>query len=720
MKFSRTFTAIYTLLSLLLIYPTYAQKGDELVSLIPYHFVVPNNEGNGKFSNTHLLAMKLTIQPGWHIYFHNPGDSGLRTEFKFAPNSFTLASWPMPETFKEAGDLWTFGHHDESVFFFSPTLDIGKIKSINFETIYLICKDLCIPGKKSLGVDFANLKAETNAEILNYWEMTPLPSNDLPLGFKYEITAASPEAKDELWLKYEIPYSSKFLDFKNHNLVVPHNKPAYGWGHEELKFDEKNKLIRGLIKISWDGKYQDPVQPTPGVGKLSAATEFSINLNYYPRPIVLKLPLTSIAPFDEAQWKNFQKLPKITDEKIASQSTESTSLFLMIFFAFLGGLILNFMPCVLPVITLKFFQLVKSTSKPNKDFYLHNFWYSLGVIGSMLVLACTIISLKSVGHSIGWGFQMQSPGFVFVMLGVLFTMTLNLFGLFEWKLIGGNLTKINFQHDHLNHFWSGVLTAALSTPCSAPILGSALTFAFSQENFLILVIFFFIGLGLSFPFALISLFPSILKFFPKPGAWMELLKYFLGLSMLLSTFWLFDVLIELLREQDAFWQLTTLMGSIFFIIFIWKKKKDYPKTILIFSSLLLSYSINTSYQLMSPKENSNISSNWIRFNNEAEKELRTSQQLAFIDFTAKWCITCQVNKKLVMETHDFQEFAKSISMKTYRADWTNQDPWITEFLKSHGAVSVPAYFVIKGDQTIFIGETISINGLDQKIKENHL
>lgn len=693
----------------------WSQKGEDLVQLSVSQFVAPSPSNDSR-----LLAVELNIQSQWHIYFHNPGDSGMATEFKFAPaQSFVMESWPMPETLKESGDLWTFAHQGRVFFFFRATdSKIWQLSELNIEITYLVCKELCIPGQKSLRFSPATLEQNKGEEVLAAWNTAPQEAAAPPTDFKWQLLQQSPD----LWLTYQVPMGENFLDFHHYNLLVPHHKAAYSWGHEELRYDPQSNQLHGRIKIEWDGKYQDPPLALPAIGKQAPPISLKVNLNQTPHPQVVSLLIPEILPSSNAMSAAFLKLPlateyfagKMTTPPSPSVPLSSATFWTMLFFAFLGGLILNFMPCVLPVITLKLFHFAKYTSKPDRDFYLHNVWYTIGITASLLALGATIITLKNLGQSVGWGFQMQSPSFVFIMLLVLFFMTLNLFGLFEWSVLGGRLTKVRFQHDHLNHFWSGILTSALSTPCSAPILGTALTFAFSQEAGTILLIFFCIAMGLSSPFLLLSLFPGLLKKFPKPGAWMDVLKHFLGFSMLLSTVWLLEVLLELWKAQEAFWPLMTMLCALFFLIFLRKKKREYPKTIFFLSSFLLIYALKTTYLLFHPSMMSPLE--WKPFNKYSEQTIRENHKITFVDFTAKWCITCQVNKKLVMETGDFADFVKEKNIEVYRADWTMRDPWITHFLQSHGAVSVPAYFLIVGEKTLFVGETISLTKLEEKLK----
>jgi thiol:disulfide interchange protein len=377
------------------------------------------------------------------------------------------------------------------------------------------------------------------------------------------------------------------------------------------------------------------------------------------------------------------------------------------------------MPCVLPVISLKLFGLIRHKSLPQKKILAHNASYTLGVISTFMALAGVIAALKAGGDEIGWGFQLQSPAFILVMMLVLFILSLNLFGLFEFRTPGGARFGSQELKDNVaGDFFSGVLSTILSTPCSAPFLGTALTFAFTTSTVNIFLMFFFIGLGLAFPFLLTAFFPSTLNVFPKPGAWMEKLKYFLGLSLVLTVIWLYDVFASLVDYPKMSWRLNLLFGLWFFAFFFANKiSRSRPVQFLVFALPLVLTVVTVQNIHVKPEDGQAVvsHSSWGVWS--TEKLANEKGKLIFMDFTAEWCLTCKVNKKLVLETDGFEAMAKKHNLVLLRADWTKRDDRITQFLKSFNIVGVPAYFVQKADgEIVSLGETITVSKIEAALK----
>jgi len=373
---------------------------------------------------------------------------------------------------------------------------------------------------------------------------------------------------------------------------------------------------------------------------------------------------------------------------------------------------------VLPVISLKLFGLIRHRNYSRKQLLKHNISYAAGVISTFMGLAGVIAGLKATGEEVGWGFQLQSPIFIFSMMLVLFVLSLNLFGLFEFFTPGGSkFGSAKTKEGFIGDFFGGVLTTILSTPCSAPFLGTALTFAFTTSLSTIFLMFFFIGLGLSFPFLLTALIPKSLAIFPKPGVWMEKLKYFLGFSMLATVIWLYDVFINLVNYDAISWRINFIFALWFFAFFFMKKISN-NKALLI--AVFLIPLVQTVFAMKDlelrpasgaifPKE-----SLWQQWSEAKLKE--ESGKLVFMDFTAQWCLTCKVNKKLVLETEAFEKLTKKHNLTLLRADWTKRDDNITQYLKRYGAVGVPAYFVQKiNGEVVFLGETISIRKIEKSL-----
>jgi thiol:disulfide interchange protein DsbD len=352
---------------------------------------------------------------------------------------------------------------------------------------------------------------------------------------------------------------------------------------------------------------------------------------------------------------------------------------------------------------------------------LHNLSYTGGVIATFMVLGGVIALLKAGGDEIGWGFQLQSPAFILIMMMVLFILSLNLFGLFEFITPGGKTLGSQEVKDGLGgDFFSGVLTTILSTPCSAPFLGTALTFAFTTTTFNIFLMFFFIGLGLSSPFLMTAIVPSTLNIFPRPGLWMEKLKYILGLSLIITVVWLYDVFVSLVNFEVLSWRLNILF-VLWFFAFFFAKKISQNRLATSFAFLLpviLSVAAVQNLELRPISSEESAVKDMNSWRKWSEEELSNEKgKYVFMDFTAEWCLTCKVNKKLVLETNAFKELAQKNGLTLLRADWTKRDDNITQFLKRFNVVGVPAYFIQKPNgEFVHIGETISVGKVEKEIK----
>jgi thiol:disulfide interchange protein len=668
------------------------------------------------------LVVTINHDEGWHTYWKNPGDAGIASTFKFSSGGKAVSpkeyEWPAPKKYLEAGDILTIGYSGVKHFFFD---DIPG--SIEAQVGVLICKDICIPGEAKLklgpGEEFmANRMAKpfSSSELEKAFKKLP-ESVTLPQGFEFYLTREKDQPK--LTLHYSLKTSSPKLP---HELNLLTGFPKAPWGLKREKLFFKDGVLYGKTEIEWDGEYQDPPIPLPQDGK-------------FPEPHDLKFlwnaPGTSKVDFITLKVENFslatqslddfyKKLPPFDGKGGLSQELKSEGSLLQYFvFAFLGGLILNLMPCVLPVISLKLFGLIRHKSLPQKKILAHNASYTLGVISTFMALAGVIAALKAGGDEIGWGFQLQSPAFILVMMLVLFILSLNLFGLFEFRTPGGARFGSQELKDNVaGDFFSGVLSTILSTPCSAPFLGTALTFAFTTSTVNIFLMFFFIGLGLAFPFLLTAFFPSTLNVFPKPGAWMEKLKYFLGLSLVLTVIWLYDVFASLVDYPKMSWRLNLLFGLWFFAFFFANKiSRSRPVQFLVFALPLVLTVVTVQNIHVKPEDGQAVvsHSSWGVWS--TEKLANEKGKLIFMDFTAEWCLTCKVNKKLVLETDGFEAMAKKHNLVLLRADWTKRDDRITQFLKSFNIVGVPAYFVQKADgEIVSLGETITVSKIEAALK----
>lgn len=673
------------------------------------------------------LVVTVNHDEGWHTYWKNPGDSGLPSTFKFStadkkPLALKAYEWPAPEKHLEAGDILTIGYEGIQHFFFDDVKG-----TIDAHIVVLICKDICIPGESKLQlkadekfVSNRTASAYSDSELAKAFADLPVDAK-LPANFEYYLT----RVKDQnlLTLHYSIKGIKNPQLPKKLSLLTAFPSPPFGYKRESLYVD--GDTLFGKTEIEWDGEYQEPAVPLPANGSFSKNYELPFLLNApgaaNTQRVILKIKDFSIASPTLDQF--YKKLTPFDSKNKVSAVIGSTgqdmNMLQYLLFAFLGGLILNLMPCVLPVISLKLFSLIRHKDYSRKQLLRHNLSYTTGVISTFMALAGVIAGLKSTGEEVGWGFQLQSPFFILSMMLILFILSLNLFGLFEFITPGGSkLGNAKTEDGFVGDFFGGVLTTILSTPCSAPFLGTALTFAFTTSVANIFLMFFSIGLGLAFPFLLTAVFPASLSIFPKPGAWMEKLKYFLGLTLLATVIWLYDVFVSLVNFDVISWKLNLLFAFWFFAFFFMKKISNNKFAQLAVFLIPLSMTVLAMKNLeLRPPSSASVQTKGSAWKPWSEAKLQEEKgKLVFMDFTAEWCLTCKVNKKLVLETDAFEELAKKHNLTLLRADWTRRDDKITEYLKRYGAVGVPAYFVQKTNgEVVFLGETISLGKIEKSL-----
>jgi thiol:disulfide interchange protein/DsbC/DsbD-like thiol-disulfide interchange protein len=713
-----------------------------------------------------FLVLHYQNAPHWHTYWKNPGDSGLPIKVAFqldnSPLPLSPLEWPLPTRYIEKGDIWAYGYEGEYALFFPLTNEQLKLlnqKTITIKSNWLVCKDICIPGEKSTTATVSGTPLTLSSPDHNDISSSDLAKlyQSLPQSQKFpstlDLTLARSVNKEGLVLFYSLSNSKGKSSNNQRNILTPFPLLPFDFQHEILHKDKKGNIY-GKMAIDWDGEYQEPEIPLPSDGKFK--TPYTLKFIYQApgtdQGVVVQKSFSGFDLNTAKQMQNFFSLvkPLPSPQGKVAATTESaipapdspcqqvgvemlgsiSNILFYLLLAFIGGFILNFMPCVLPVISLKLFSLIKSKEMSRGKIIKHNLFYTLGILSSFLVLAIVIATLKSSGVSVGWGMQLQSPHFNIVMIIVLFIFSLNLFSLFEFRTPGGSkLGSIPDGDGVASDFLNGVLATILSTPCSAPFLGTALTFAILAPSYIIIITFLTIGLGLATPFILTAIFPSLIAFLPKPGPWMEHLKKFLGLSILLTIVWLFDILNHQIDDRFIISILLATLLFIFFSLYMQKQVKDSPlfKSLMALSSLpMLIYLLISveSATLVSDLPNTTTTGaiqhegelEWISWSPQKMEEMQKDGIVTFVDFTAKWCFTCKVNKKLVIETDAFAGLVKKHNVKLLLADWTKRDPIIGEWLLQHGYAGVPAYFVItsKGE-LVPLGETISISEIEEAI-----
>ncbi|MEE2744768.1 MAG: protein-disulfide reductase DsbD domain-containing protein, partial [Bdellovibrionota bacterium] len=447
------------------------------------------NHKKGKY-----LTLTYQNSPKWHTYWKNPGDAGIPLSFEFLSSGKKIKldslEWPVPQRFYEKGDLLAYGYINQYSFFFplsSKTLKDLEGKELEINSKWLVCKEICIPGKKTFKSNFTNGQLENRTNISQEELETAfnsLPKKaPFPLGLNIELHKK--EGVEEFFLSYKLKNKNLAELPEKRNILTPFPQAPFDF-HKEKAIN--GQTISANMRVQWDGEYLDPAQPFP-------------KKNTFKKPYLLKFLYTDLSGNVSVIEKSFKgflskvNTPKISVTKPSPVSTPikkvaapplkepvpEKSFLAYFFFAFLGGLILNFMPCVFPVISLKLFSLLKQKSMDRASILKHNAIYSSGILFSFLILSLIVFLLKTSGEQIGWGFHLQSATFVAIMIIVLFVLSLNLFGLFEIKTPGGKLIgNIETDQSYKGDFISGILATILSTPCSAPFLGVALTFAFTS------------------------------------------------------------------------------------------------------------------------------------------------------------------------------------------------------------------------------------------------
>ena len=374
---------------------------------------------------------------------------------------------------------------------------------------------------------------------------------------------------------------------------------------------------------------------------------------------------------------------------------EDKNLFLLLVFAFLGGLILNIMPCVFPILSIKVLRFIQYSEDSSVETYKFGLSYSLGVILSFLLIALILIGLKSSGEVIGWGFQLQYP----LVISILFYLFIALGFLFMSNLVIGSqlgnlnsLVKVN--NESFESFLTGILAVVVASPCTAPFMGSAIGFALLQPSFNSILIFLSLGIGFALPYFILSIKPTLLSFLPRPGPWMETFKQFMAFPMWASALWLLWVLSG---QVDSDTVILVLIGGLALSLSLWLLEKNTTEIKLVkwilrgtaivligFSIYIIPTSYSTKEEIFTKDE---------IYSEQRLRELRNSNQIVFLNFTADWCITCKVNERVALKTQKVQKILDSESINYLEADWTRKDEIIASKLEEFGRSGVPLYLL---------------------------
>lgn len=598
------------------------------------------------------VGLLLQMAPGWHSYWEYGGDAGLPTKISWTlPEGFASGpvQWPAPHLMIEPGDIWTYGY-DGSVLLIAtivPPQNIspGKTVTLRAKASWLVCKDMCIPGSAELELKLpvAATAADVNEQLFNE--------------FRSQIPVAGPPPYVLNW-----KYAGGAWDLTIPNLPPAAQANLFPLPAADRAASHPAETGHGQFRIKMDGAFRGVLAVGEGAERRS--------------------------------WMI---------ESVAPPSALGKGLWLALFYGFLGGLILNLMPCVLPVISLKIFGFLKQAGESPRKVFAHGLAFIAGIFTWFLGLGILIVILKSGGTEVTWAFQFQNPWFNVAIGSVVFVFALNLFGVFEVVLPGRASTALESASSSSGlggSFFQGVFATLLATPCTAPFLGSALGFAFSQSAGVILAMFAAVASGMGFPYLLLTARPGWMKFLPRPGAWMERLKQFMGFPLLATLVWILGIVGGQRGTDGVFWFLCFLLSL---AISCWlygsycgPLSKTRSRAIAIFFAVLFAggggwYFLGEKFSVAGSHESGGIE--WVPFSARELSALQTAGKSVFVDFTADWCITCKFNERTAIDTPAVQQLLQEKKVVPMRADWTNANPEITAALRNFGRVGVPFYVI---------------------------
>ena len=669
--------------------------------------------------DTFRVGVFFELAQDWHIYWENPGDSGLPTRINWESEGaeFGPLQWSAPGLYPEAGgELITFGYDGEVVLYSYAQVDdeVGDSITINAEVEYLACHGACLPGEHGL-------------------ELT------LPVG---EQRQAAPASVLKLFDDYsmQVPQDAEAVgidvrashDTDNRAMleVILCQGPGDDCPQMEIAFEELNYALVTTAKSDFDVEILS-VAPHPEVYRgwvlslrlLSGADDDEAQLSGIVRLDDTQgsvIPVHISAGFDEASERLDTLYEDPEGDALAVDASGGDApddrggpgLLYILVLAFLGGMILNLMPCVFPVLAIKVTSFTEMAHQERSGVIAHGAAYTAGITGSLLLLGAVVAGLRLAGTQVGWGFQFQQPLFLGALAVIIVLFALNTFGLFQVTLNPNAMAKAANQTTGLRRSAAeGVLAVTLATPCSAPFLGTAMGFALTAHPLVILLVFFVLGLGLAAPFVVLTLIPGAAKILPRPGAWMAHLKSFLGFALLGAAIWLVW-LVGRLAGVDAMARLLALLGTISMSVWIfgivqfrsWTRGKV---AAIATAALILAAGLTLALPLegdgpQGDSAGSEIAAGqgpieWRSWSHDAVAEELAAGRSVFVNFTADWCLTCKANERTAINTERVEQAVAAGDVAMLKADWTRPDETIRAEIAAHGRGGVPMYLFYTPD-----------------------
>lgn len=672
------------------------------------------------------VALRLQMEEGWHSYWKNPGDSGEPTTIDWAlPPGFAAGDiqWPYPHRVP-FGPMTSYGYSGSVLLPVTvtppDTLSTGRTVTLTGAASWLVCDDICLP-------------AEADVQTTLSVDATPQPSEHA------EAIATAQSKQPEQVADWTVRVAASSGSYTMALTPPAGRQPSF----EGTSFFPAEKEVL------------DHAAPQP-LSRAGDTYLLSLQQSEYAEAPAERLRGVLVAPegmtWDDEGEVRAMRVDVPVDSTLSGVSTEAVtaasapgadqglSLPWALAFAFAGGLLLNLMPCVFPVISVKILGFADQAGGDEAVLRRHGGLFGAGVLVSMWALAGALLAVRAAGSQVGWGFQLQSPSFVALMALLFFGIGLNLLGVFEvgtrimtW---GGQLESSTSEEGAVGAFLTGVLATVVATPCTAPFMGAALGVALTLSTTGALLIFTALGVGMAAPYVGLSMVPRLLDRLPEPGAWMETLKQFFAFPMFGTAIWLVWVFGQQTGNGGTALLLfgLLLLGMAGWVVHRWPGPA-LSRTVTVLTRGLATIMIagavaaalvGAGYDRPSNAaatdttagaESDEASGAWTDFSPETVDELRAEGRPVFVDFTAAWCLTCQVNKQTVLSTDAVQAQFRKKNVALVRADWTNRDAEITKALESHGRSGVPVYVLYPGDGS---GTTLLPEVLTQDIVLNAL
>jgi thiol:disulfide interchange protein DsbD len=633
------------------------------------------------------VALRLAIDKGWHTYWQNPGDSGLPTTLEWKlPDGVTAGpiQWPAPRALP-AGPLLNYGYENEVLHLVelktAPSLAPGTTATLKARADWLVCRETCIPEGADLTLA---LPVSTTAGPDPRWG-GPIAAAEAALPQPLMGWKASAEGRGAMIaLKLTPPAGAAdpgtIRFFANTIDRIEPSKPqtlARDGGAYVLTLPVASTLSGPF------GKLAGVVTAASGFSASVRAATIEVAVN----GVITAGPKVGLAP-----------APAL-DVSAPPTSNESMSLAVAIAFALVGGLILNLMPCVFPVLSLKVLGFATHHDAPS-TLKREALAFASGVILTFIALGLALTLLRAAGEQLGWGFQLQSPAVVTALAILFFVLALNLSGVFEFGMIvPGSVAEWSSKNRVVDAFGSGVLAVVIASPCTAPFMGAALGFALAGGTGLMLVVFATLGLGMALPYVLLAWFPAWRSKLPRPGPWLGRLKELLAFPLYGTVIWLAWVL-GAQRDNDAVLRLFVVLLGIGFALWAWRiVRGGGARPWGLAGAAALAGAAFVAWPLFATDVESPARAavapvaegDWTAFTPTRVAELEATGRPVFVDFTAAWCVTCQVNKRLALNADAVRAAFKLRDVALVRADWTRRDPAITQALAALGRSGVPVY-----------------------------